>query len=102
MSKTLKKHLATITKHLPDLKRHYHVKTIGVFGSVARGDATPKSDVDILVELSKPIGLFRFVGLEQELSELLGRKVDLVTKRALKPAIKEDILSEIIYVQKES
>ena len=74
------------------------MKEIGVFGSVARGDETEKSDIDILVSFNMPIGFFDFIRLEDFLSKLLGAKVDLVCKRALKPVIKDDILKEVIYV----
>lgn len=87
-----------IDKQRDILKATYHVKDIGVFGSMARGEGTASSDVDVLVEFSKPIGFFKFIELEEFLSKLIGRKVDLVTKKALKPAIKEEILQETIYV----
>lgn len=83
---------------LPKLNQEYHVKKLGIFGSVARGDAKKSSDVDLLVEFSSPIGFFEFIRLENHLSKKLRRKVDLTTKRALKSAIKESILSEVIYV----
>jgi uncharacterized protein len=82
------------------LKRHraeLHaagVKSLKLFGSVARGEARPKSDLDILVEFSKPIGLLAFVHLKIRLAELLGRSVDLVTPEALKPALRDGILNE--------
>lgn len=88
----------TINKHLNLLKKTYHVKNIGVFGSAARGEATPTSDIDILVEFSEPIGFFQFIRLEEYLSSVLGKEVDLVSKKALKPAIKDEILREAIYV----
>lgn len=88
----------TINKHLNLLKEKYHVKNIGVFGSAARGEATPTSDIDILVEFSEPIGFFQFIRLEEYLSDILGKEVDLVSKKALKPAIKDEILGEAIYV----
>ncbi len=80
------------------LKDKYHVKELGVFGSVARGENTESSDIDLLVEFSEPVGFFKFIELEEYLSKLLGKKVDLVTKKALLPAIKDDILKEVIYV----
>lgn len=79
------------------LENDYHVKKLGVFGSVARGNQKKSSDVDILVEFSKPVGFFQFIKLEDYLSKILSRKVDLVTKNALKPAIKAQILKEMIY-----
>lgn len=80
------------------LRATYGVKKIGVFGSVSRGENLESSDIDILVEFSKPIGLFKFIELEEHLGILLGKKVDLVTKNALKHAIKEDVLKEVVYV----
>ncbi len=87
-----------LSQELPSLRNQYPIKELGVFGSVARGDDTQSSDVDILVDFNGPIGLFKFVDLEDKLSKLLGKKVDLVTKHGLKAVIKEDILKEVIYV----
>lgn len=98
MSKELKKNLEIINQHLDFLRETYKVKNIGIFGSTARGQQTKKSDVDILVELSEPVGLFKFVELEQYLSKVLKKKVDLGTKNALKPTIKKQILKEVTYV----
>jgi uncharacterized protein len=70
------------------------VKSLKLFGSVVRGEAGPESDIDILVEFSRPIGLLAFVGLKHRLSELLGRPVDLVTPKALKSPWRDGILSE--------
>jgi hypothetical protein len=66
----------------------YKPRKLGVFGSYARGENTPNSDLDILVEFGVRINLFDLVGLEQELSELLGVRVDLVTERALSPYVR--------------
>lgn len=92
--------IKTLKAELPNLKSQYPIKTLGIFGSVARGDDTLKSDVDILVEFyeSKSIDLFEFIDLEENLGKLLRKKVDLVTKRALKPVIKKYILNDVIYV----
>jgi len=83
----------------PVLKERYQVETVGFFGSYARGEQNKKSDVDVLVEFSQPnnIDLFDFIELEEFLSKHLGTKVDLVTKSALKPIIKDQILKETIY-----
>lgn len=80
------------------LKNTYNVKDIGIFGSVARGDNNEISDIDVLVKFVKPVGMFKFIELEEYLSNLLGKKVDLVTTRALKPAIKDEVLQEVVYV----
>jgi predicted nucleotidyltransferase len=84
----------------PILKQRYQVDTIGVFGSFARGEQKPKSDLDIVVEFVQPntIDLFDFLHLEDFLSNQLGVKVDLVTKNALKPLIKDQILKETVLV----
>ena len=71
---------------------------MGIFGSSARGEAKRGSDIDVLVEFKQPIGFFEFVELENFLSKILRKKVDLVSKKALKPAIKKDILKETQYV----
>lgn len=80
------------------LRTKYSIKNIGFFGSFARGDHNLKSDVDILVEFSKPIGFFKFIELEEILSEMISKKVDLVTKKGLKPIISKEILQEAVYV----
>ena len=90
--------LKKIKERLPVLKEQYHVKEIGIFGSATKGEETENSDIDILVEFSIPIGFFNFIRLENFLSEILGKKVDLVTKKAIKPVIKEEILKETVYV----
>lgn len=76
----------------------FHVQRFGIFGSIARGSQTAGSDADILVEFTEPIGLFAFVDLEDELAKLLQRDVDLVTKNALKPVMKDEILEQTVYV----
>ena len=83
----------------PVLKDKYQVETIGIFGSYTRGEQTKKSDADILVEFSKDahVGFFKFLELEEFLTQKLGVKVDLVTKNALKPMMKNQILKETIY-----
>ena len=80
------------------LREKFKVKEIGIFGSYVRGEAKETSDVDILVEFDETPSLFEFIELETYLSELLGVKVDLIMKRALKPHIKQHILREVVYV----
>ena len=87
-----------LKKHLPHLKDHYHVKSIGVFGSYVRGEQKRKSDLDILVEFSETPSMFEFLELEEHLSDLLGVKVDLVMKSSLKPTIGKNILAEVMPV----
>ncbi len=87
-------------RHLPELRREYGVKYLGVFGSYVKGRQRRRSDVDLLVEFEEGtrMTLFRFVGLQEDLAELLGVKVDLVMKTALKPAIGQRILAEVVPV----
>ena len=84
-----------LREHLPYLQKHYSVKTLGVFGSYARGEQKPASDIDILVEFNQAPSLFKYIELENHISELLGIKVDLVMKSSLKPRIGQRILSEV-------
>ncbi len=70
---------------------------IGIFGSVARGEQTESSDIDILVEFSRPVVFFTFLELEEYLSMRLGAPVDLVTPDALKPLIREQMAAEVAY-----
>ena len=90
--------LSSLKKLKGEVEKEYSVKTIGVFGSVARNEQTGKSDIDLLVEFSKPVGFVTFMRLENFLSERLGNPVDLVTSDSLKPVIRQDVLSEVIYV----
>jgi len=85
--------LEILRRHQAEL-RAAGVKSLKLFGSITRGEARPESDIDILVEFVRPIGLLAFVRLKQRLSDLLGRPVDLVTPDALKSALREDILNE--------
>ncbi|MHC1591051.1 MAG: nucleotidyltransferase family protein [Candidatus Helarchaeales archaeon] len=71
---------------------------MGIFGSFVRGEAKEDSDVDILVEFEKPIGFFKFLELEEYLSDLIGKKVDLVSKKALKPHVGKYILEELVII----
>ena len=80
------------------MAKEYSVKKIGLFGSVARNEQTRQSDIDLLVEFSKPVGFVTFMRLENFLSERLGERVDLVTPDSLKAVIQQDVLSEVIYV----
>jgi hypothetical protein len=81
-----------------ELYDKYGVKSLALFGSVARDEARPDSDVDLLVEFDRPVGLFAFIGLQQFLETLLGSKVDLGTLRSLKPRLKDRVLQEAIHV----
>ena len=98
MSKELKEKLETMDRHFDFIQEAYNVKKIGVFGSLVKGKQRRGSDVDVLVEFSQPVGFIKFIELENFLSKKLDRKVDLTTKKALKPVVKKDILKEVVYV----
>ena len=87
-----------LKEHKKDLEQQYNVKALGIFGSYAKGNSRKNSDIDILVEFSQTPDFFKFLRLERFLGELLGVKVDLVTRKALKPAIKKTIINEAIFV----
>lgn len=76
------------------------IVALSVFGSAARGKMTPESDIDLLVTFREgaPIGLISFVRIQEELAGLLGRPVDLVTPKALKPFIRDSILNSAIQI----
>ena len=100
MRKSLDRIKEILKEHEKELKEKYGVKEIGIFGSYLRGEAREESDLDILVEFEHDakISLLDFVELENYLSDLLGVKVDLVEKSALKPGIGKRILDEVVYV----
>lgn len=81
------------TQVVPILRRHRIAKA-GLFGSVVTGHDNEQSDIDILVQLGSRMGLLEFVGIKHELEDALRKKVDLVEYRAIKPALKDRILSE--------
>ncbi|AKB28432.1 nucleotidyltransferase [Methanosarcina siciliae T4/M] len=93
-----------LRQHLPALSKQYGISYLGIFGSYVRGEQKEDSDLDVLVEfsetpaLSKTPDLFEFIGLKQDLSDMLGIKVDLVMKNALKPGIGERIREEVVQV----
>ena len=81
----------------PFLIEKFQVSRIGYFGSHANGTQTKDSDLDLLVEFSKPVG-WKFFTLEKYLEQTLGLSIDLVTNNALKERIKEPILNQVIYI----
>lgn len=89
------KQLLFDTAKLIELCRKNDVSKIGVFGSMARGDATESSDIDLLVYFSKRKSLLAHVALERQMTEVLGRKVDLLTEAALSPYLRERILRDV-------
>lgn len=90
--------LTLLREHEPELKRRFGIAKIGIFGSFARGEERPESDVDILVMFRDGKKTFdNFMGTKFYLEDLFKRKVDLVTDAALKPLIREPILQEVVY-----
>jgi predicted nucleotidyltransferase len=98
MKKKIDQIIMKLRETKPVLKEKYKVKTLGVFGSYVRGEQKEGSDLDILVEFQEPVGLFKFMELEEFLGKNTGVKVDLVSRKALKPRIGKYILEEVINV----
>ena len=91
--------LSVLRQHLPEIRGRYGVSALGIFGSHVRGQQRRRSDLDVLVEFDNgSLTLFQFIELKEFLSDLLNVKVDLVEKRALKPAIGKRILEEVVFV----
>ena len=99
MNKNKIKSDSNFDKIITILQRH-GVKKISVFGSYARGEASPQSDIDIIVEFSDRKSLLDLVGIEQELSETLGRKVDLLTEKSINPYLIDRIKKERLVIYK--
>ncbi len=89
--------LSKLKELKPELHKNYSVREIGLFGSFSDDSYTEESDIDILVELEKPIG-WKIFTLEIYLEKIFGRKINLVTKNALKEQIKDNILKQVNYV----
>lgn len=87
-----------IGAHQQELTTRFHIESLSVFGSVARGTSTSDSDVDILVKYREIPGFFGFLDLKKFLEDLTGRRVDLVTEGALKKQLKDQIVKESIRV----
>ncbi|HNW30820.1 MAG TPA: nucleotidyltransferase family protein [Spirochaetota bacterium] len=88
----------TLREHKEELSSRFHVGKIGIFGSYVRQESTERSDLDVLVEFTKPVGFFEFMDLEEYIEGLVGIKIDLVSVKGLKPYIGKQILNEVIYV----
>ncbi len=83
------------TQKLIEICKANGIAMVGVFGSMARGEQTERSDIDLLVRPAKPKSLLSLVALERKISSALGRKVDLLTEGALSPYLRDRILSEL-------
>jgi hypothetical protein len=90
--------LALLRQHEPIIKKRFGVAKIGIFGSYARGEERPESDVDVLVTFKKGQKTFdHYMNCKFYLEDLFGRKVDLVMKGAIKKRLKEYILRDVVY-----
>lgn len=94
---TLEKIVQTLRQYKPELQKKYPISRLGVFGSYARGDATERSDIDIAVDITGPMGL-SFVAMANEIEDLFGIKVDVVPKRSIKSDYLPYVEKDIIYV----
>ncbi|GMQ30221.1 nucleotidyltransferase family protein [Algoriphagus confluentis] len=83
---------------IKNVTRKFQPKLIGVFGSYARGEQNEGSDLDLLIDFEEKINLLELIGLEQELSDLLGIKVDLITQKSLHPPLKSLIEKDLIRI----
>lgn len=90
--------LSVLKQVKPDIEARYHINSLALFGSVARGDDNANSDVDLLVEFSSTPDLLTFIELEERLKEALGRNVDLVPRRKLRAELADSILREAVAV----
>lgn len=87
-----------IKRKITPVLKQYGVARAAVFGSYARGEGKAESDVDLLIELREPLGLFVFAKLNYTLEDVLQKKVDLVKNTAIKPAFKQSILKDAVYI----
>ena len=94
---TLSEIHSTLKANLPLLQQKYPLDSIGIFGSYSRGDQTEYSDLDILIDYHGTMG-YNFIELAEELERITGKKVDLVSKQALKPHHWDYIRKQLIYV----
>ena len=90
--------IKVLKEHERELKEKYGVKSIGIFGSYVRGQQRKDSDLDVLVEFERSVDFFEFLELEEYLSGVLRVKVDLVSKKSLRPEIAKNVLKEVVYV----
>jgi uncharacterized protein len=90
--------MRVLSDHQNDLQQRFGVRSLALFGSVARDEATETSDVDVLVEFDRPTGYFGLIALQEQLENVLQCKVDLGTPRSLKPRLRDRILRECIHV----
>jgi predicted nucleotidyltransferase len=93
--------ISNLKDKIVPLLRQYSVNYAGIFGSVARGEDKPDSDIDVLVRFKNVPGMFEYIRLENELSEQLGKKVDLATEQSLHRLIKPQIMRDLKTIYEE-
>ena len=91
------KALQILSEHKAELAQKHGVKSIAIFGSTARDEARPDSDVDILVEFERPVGYFKLADISFYLEEKLGQEVDLATPGALRSPVRERVYKDLVY-----
>ncbi len=96
--RTLKEIQSILSAHKDKINKKYKTKEIGIFGSFVRGEQEKTSDIDIVVEFYEVPDLLKFIELESYLEEILGIKVDLVRKQAIRKELKEKILMEVTLI----
>ncbi len=96
--KSLKEIQNILAKNKELLQKKYEIKEIGIFGSFVRNEQKKRSDIDILVEFKELPDILKFIEIERRLGRLLGKKIDLVEKKSIKPRLKKIILNEVIYI----
>lgn len=90
--------LQILSERLPEMKRRFDVDRLSLFGSTARGEARPDSDIDLIVEFCGPATFDNFMGLKLYLEDLLGTRVDLATPRSIRSELKEIVEKDLIRV----
>lgn len=86
---------ADIKEKISPIFKEYGIKRAGLFGSVSRGDNTAQSDIDILVSLGKPMGMFAYMHMVRDIEKKLGKKVDIVTEKSMDKFIKPYIIKDL-------
>lgn len=87
-----------LREHLPELGERYGVESLGIFGPYVHGEQSKGSHLDLLVNFNRSIGLFDFVGLQEEISKILGVKVDIVREQGLELQVGEQIFAEVVRI----
>ena len=98
MNQTYAHYAEILQKHLPELRKQFRVKSLGLFGSYVRGQQRANSDLDILVNFDELPSLIKFINLEDRLSELTGLENDLVMEDGLKSNMGKRVLSEVVRI----